>query len=257
MQASPPPTHRRQPPRRLYRTTRDKMVAGVAGGLGEYFDIDPVLVRLIWVAAAVLTGGLAIPAYIVMAIVMPPDDKLERRPGDDRQPFGQEIGEEARRFAEGARRAGESFGEAVNESFSGQRRTTGAPTATSAPSATVERPDATTEPADLKLDEERTADGAETGQPSSASASSAPPSYYASYTPEPDYDAPLDLQDEPAGNRQRVAALVLLGLGLIFLLQNFGIVSWSMWGNIWRLWPLILIAVGFSLIMKQRGGWRS
>lgn len=67
MQASPPPTHRRQPPRRLYRTTRDKMVAGVAGGLGEYFDIDPVLVRLIWVAAAVLTGGLAIPAYIVMA----------------------------------------------------------------------------------------------------------------------------------------------------------------------------------------------
>ncbi|MBV9121059.1 MAG: PspC domain-containing protein, partial [Chloroflexi bacterium] len=44
------------PPRRLYRSTHDRMWAGVAGGLAEYFDIDPTLTRLLWVVATIVTA---------------------------------------------------------------------------------------------------------------------------------------------------------------------------------------------------------
>ena len=58
-------------PRRLYRTRHDRMLGGVAAGLAAYFDLDPVLVRLVWVAGAVLTGGLIAAAYILLWIIVP------------------------------------------------------------------------------------------------------------------------------------------------------------------------------------------
>ncbi len=57
--------------RRLYKSVDDKMISGVSGGMAEYFDIDPVLARAAWVAAAIVSGGVAIIAYIAMAIIMP------------------------------------------------------------------------------------------------------------------------------------------------------------------------------------------
>ncbi|MBI2756693.1 MAG: PspC domain-containing protein [Chloroflexi bacterium] len=74
-QSQPHPAPPTELPRRIMRSTRERLWAGVAGGLGEYFGVDPVLVRLIWVAAAVFSGGLAIPAYIVLWMVMPRDDR--------------------------------------------------------------------------------------------------------------------------------------------------------------------------------------
>ena len=56
---------------RLYRSRDDRMLAGVAGGLAEYFDIDPVLVRVGWVLLTIATGGIGLIVYIVMAIVTP------------------------------------------------------------------------------------------------------------------------------------------------------------------------------------------
>ncbi len=56
---------------RLYRSRTDRMVAGVSGGLGEYFGIDSTLVRLFFVIAAILTGGLMILIYLVMMFVIP------------------------------------------------------------------------------------------------------------------------------------------------------------------------------------------
>lgn len=47
------------------------MLAGVAGGLSERLDADPSLVRVIWAVAVLVTGGLALLVYIVMAIVVP------------------------------------------------------------------------------------------------------------------------------------------------------------------------------------------
>jgi phage shock protein C len=55
--------------RRLYRSRTDRMLGGVAGGLGDYFDVDPVLVRLAWVALAF--AGIGVVAYIVAWIIVP------------------------------------------------------------------------------------------------------------------------------------------------------------------------------------------
>ena len=56
--------------KRLYKSEKEKMIAGVAGGLGEYFGIDPVLTRIAFVAF-VFIHGVGIIAYIVLWIVMP------------------------------------------------------------------------------------------------------------------------------------------------------------------------------------------
>ncbi len=57
--------------KKLYRTVQDKVIGGVAGGLAEYFDIDVVVFRLLFVLL-VLFGGGGLIAYIVMWIVIPP-----------------------------------------------------------------------------------------------------------------------------------------------------------------------------------------
>jgi phage shock protein C len=56
---------------RLYRSRSDRMLAGVAGGLAEMWGADPSLVRIVWALLVVLTGGVALVVYIVMAIVVP------------------------------------------------------------------------------------------------------------------------------------------------------------------------------------------
>lgn len=58
----------------LYRSRDDRMLAGVAGGLAELWDADPSLVRLVWALLVVLTGGIALVVYIVLAIVVPEED---------------------------------------------------------------------------------------------------------------------------------------------------------------------------------------
>jgi phage shock protein PspC (stress-responsive transcriptional regulator) len=57
-------------PRRLYRS-RDRVLAGVAGGMAEYLDIDPTVMRILWILVGFFTVGFAILAYIVLAIVIP------------------------------------------------------------------------------------------------------------------------------------------------------------------------------------------
>ena len=54
----------------LYKSTTNKMIDGVCGGIGEYFGIDPTLVRLGFVALCVLAGG-GLLAYIVALIIIP------------------------------------------------------------------------------------------------------------------------------------------------------------------------------------------
>ena len=62
----------------LYRTEKDKMIGGVCGGLGRYFDLDPTLVRLIF--AAIFFGyGTGLLIYVFLWIIMPSEDMLEAR----------------------------------------------------------------------------------------------------------------------------------------------------------------------------------
>ena len=56
--------------KRLYKSSVNCMICGVCGGISEYFDIDPTLVRLAWIVLSMF-GGSGILAYIVAAIVIP------------------------------------------------------------------------------------------------------------------------------------------------------------------------------------------
>jgi phage shock protein C len=56
---------------RLYRSPTDRVIAGVAGGLATWLRIDPSLIRVVWVLAAIFSGGLLVLVYIVMMIVVP------------------------------------------------------------------------------------------------------------------------------------------------------------------------------------------
>lgn len=58
--------------KKLYRSARDKKLAGVCGGIGAYLDIDPTLIRLGWIVLTILTGiAPGVIGYIIAAIVMP------------------------------------------------------------------------------------------------------------------------------------------------------------------------------------------
>ncbi|MFG1897155.1 PspC domain-containing protein [Micromonospora zamorensis] len=59
------------PYKQLRRPTTDRMVAGVASGVGRYFAIDPTLVRVLFAVSGLLTGGLALFAYPIMWFLMP------------------------------------------------------------------------------------------------------------------------------------------------------------------------------------------
>ena len=56
--------------KRLYRSTTNRKIAGVCGGLGDYFGIDPTILRIIWIALA-LGAGMGVIAYIIFWIVVP------------------------------------------------------------------------------------------------------------------------------------------------------------------------------------------
>lgn len=73
---------------RLYRSRRDRMLAGVAGGLAEMWGADPSLVRIIWALLVVFTGGVALLVYIVMAIVVPEEDEVFGPGGAPPRPAG-------------------------------------------------------------------------------------------------------------------------------------------------------------------------
>lgn len=55
--------------KRIYRSAKDRMLGGVCGGIGEYFDVDPTIVRLVAVVFAL--SGAGILAYIIAWIIIP------------------------------------------------------------------------------------------------------------------------------------------------------------------------------------------
>jgi Putative stress-responsive transcriptional regulator len=56
---------------KLYRSKKYRIVAGVCGGIGEYFKVDPTLIRLLWVLISVMGMGSGVVAYIIAWIIIP------------------------------------------------------------------------------------------------------------------------------------------------------------------------------------------
>lgn len=79
-------TENKKESKKIYRSTSDRIVFGVCGGLAEYFSIDPILVRVAFVVLS-LASGIGIFAYLLLAIFLK---------NDDGSPYG--LKEEAREF---------------------------------------------------------------------------------------------------------------------------------------------------------------
>ncbi len=63
--------------KRLYRSRVNKMIGGVCGGIAEYFDVDPILVRIAWLLMTIF-GGVGLLAYIVGLIIIPENPDQQR-----------------------------------------------------------------------------------------------------------------------------------------------------------------------------------
>lgn len=139
--------------KRLTRSSHDKMLGGVAAGIANYFDIDPALIRIAFILITLL-GGSGVLAYIILWIVLPPEEGAVIEPDQQMKQNVEEIKSTASKIATKSQ---------------------------------------------------------------------------------------LD-------NSKPLWGFFLLGLGVIFLLQNFGFATWFNWS---RLWPLILIVVGFVILSKK------
>ena len=142
--------------RRLFRSEDDRVLGGVAGGLGDYFSFDPNILRLVFVLTAVFGGG-GVLAYLILWIVLPTQSGSKFEGRDYIHDNVAEIKSTAKNF---------------REQFKSGRRQ----------------------------------------------------------------------------GRPRLGGIILLAIGIIFLLQNFGF--FGFW-NFSQLWPLILVALGIVMISNQ------
>lgn len=157
--------------KRLYRSRSERMIWGVCGGIANYFDIDPTIVRLIAVLLGVLTNLVAVIAYIVLAIVIPLEGSKTTTP---KEAVRENVAE--------MRESASQLGRDISSSFSKE------------------------------------------GAGSGGVAKSRP-------------------------RNQIILGIVLVALGILFLLVNFGWFWWLRWGNVW---PVILIVVGLIVVLYAR-----
>jgi phage shock protein PspC (stress-responsive transcriptional regulator) len=88
---------------RLYRSEKNKMIAGVAGGIGEFFGVDPSLIRLLFVIITLL-GGSGILLYIVLWIILPTESDVKKGTTEEHIKANvEEIRNKAEKFASGVR----------------------------------------------------------------------------------------------------------------------------------------------------------
>ena len=64
--------------KRLYRVTEGKKIAGVCAGLGEYFNIDPTWIRIIFLLVSIF-WGFGVMAYLIFWLAMPKKDEIKER----------------------------------------------------------------------------------------------------------------------------------------------------------------------------------
>ena len=91
---------------RLRKNDRDRVLFGVSGGLGEYFELDPVFVRVGFIALC-FAGGIGFVVYLALALVMPRADAPERSPTETVQDNVEHMADEA---ADAGRRLGAAMG---------------------------------------------------------------------------------------------------------------------------------------------------
>ena len=202
------------------------MISGVAGGLSEYFDLDPAIMRLIWVAATVVTGGLALPAYAVLWIVLPADS--------DVKPPSQ-VGPTVWVASPPGSRVDAPFVTAADAP------STESATTTSIPIDPVTPGDAVPPMGEV--------------WPGSGNAPGVGPTvgntgpYVSSLPPIGPSAAAAPRWERHSRRRGRTAGAALIVLGILFLGSTLGLFDWSMFRYIW---PLALVALGVAILIGPR-----
>ncbi len=98
--------------KKLYKSSTNKIVDGVCGGLGEYFNVDPVIVRIVFVIL-IFWGGVGIVLYIIGMLIIPesPEAKKEKEMAEKLKKDATEIGKKANAAAQQiAAEANKKFG---------------------------------------------------------------------------------------------------------------------------------------------------
>ncbi len=85
---------------RITKSKTDKVIDGVCGGIAEYFGVDSVIVRLIFIVLVFL-NGLGLILYIILVIIMPGAGQVDRPPKETIQENVQDIGERVKEAGEG------------------------------------------------------------------------------------------------------------------------------------------------------------
>jgi len=86
--------------KKLYRSETNRVLAGVAGGLGEYFQIDPTLIRLLFVLLTIFGGG-GVLVYIILWILIPNENSVNNDSDENIKKNTEEFKAKAKNFAEG------------------------------------------------------------------------------------------------------------------------------------------------------------
>lgn len=201
---------------RLTRSTSESMVAGVCGGLAEYFAIDPVIVRLLFVVVT-LTSGFGLPIYLVLWMIMPKGAAatVAEKQHQTASTYGyldeqqQVQGSLAREVLVGQRQEGVQTRLGGDAGFS------------AAPDAPVYRFD----PYTGQMLDPNAPVGADPARP---------------------YGADMVLEGGPRRKRSwRLLGIILLGIGGLIFLEQLGI-------NMSLIFPVLLIVAGGMLLMRKR-----
>jgi len=97
--------------KRLFRSEKDKMIAGVCGGLGQYLDIDPVIIRLIFILIA-MAGGGGVIIYLLLWLIVPLEGEVQKEQSTV-------IAENTKEMKETAKKTAEAVKKALNEKKAG------------------------------------------------------------------------------------------------------------------------------------------
>ena len=224
--------------RRLYRSANDRIISGVAGGVADYFEVDPVLVRILWFISVPVTGGLTFVAYIVMMIAVPIEPEEWPQPSPW-APGGEPAGFQAAYVPPAA-----STGEAAADG------TTGANPASPVDSGSAVSPDSGAFGAAPGF-AAAPGFGAAPGTPGAAPFVQAPPTDWRSQRRQERWQRRQERRQYRAESRG--AGGIAFGLLLIILGGAF---AWNQIDprfNLSLAWPIAIMAVGAILILSAIG----
>lgn len=246
-------------PSRLYRSRSEKMIAGVSGGLGEYFDVDPVLIRLLFVVTSFISGA-GILAYIILWIVVPREDDAAVRMEDRLRRDFDDISGRVREHIEPwsvpwggpARSPGASAPadvRAATASATEAHEPEVDPAADTASSPAGERPD--TDSTDDPQPRSAASEPEATRPPEADSAPDVTPGPETAwrYQSQPaDFGAPVAPPVDRRRRRQHWAGAILIVIGLLVLGNNLGLLWWA---RAQYVVPLILVVAGAWLLFGR------